>query len=226
MSLVFNELRTNIMQSLPIGSSAIQSKSHGRNQQESINSNGDSYDATREDAIIYTIRVPPQCRLRAGQRQNLDEEQKQTSKECEKILSSEMKQAFIRDGVIAVRGLLSPDEISVLDQSSLDLMNITRDNSNAQKGTIGRDWSGPIRVEAGSGLSGGKQFYSSRHHAVFEDLGFRTVALKSLLPKVASELMVAESESGSASKSEALGIRSSTDSIRLLRDVFLAKDQE
>ena len=199
LSFFLKELQNHISTSIHVGikGSEATSKQHEAGQPN---------DSNAKDAIIYTLNIPPQCR----------EKHQQKPEECCRILTNNMKEAFRRDGVIAVRGLLSPEEILALDQSSLKSMNITL-TTNLQKG--------PIRVVGEGGFKGGKQFFSSRHHAVFEpDLVFRTVGLKSLLPQIASELMIAESESSMGTDETKL--RSSTDSIRLIRDVFLAKDQE
>lgn len=152
--------------------------------------------STSDEAIIYTITIPDECRSM----ENRDQEN------CRNILSSEMKEAFERDGVIAIRGLLSPEEIDALDTSSLQLMGL---DPNA----IGKD-ARPLKVSGASSFSG-KQFFSTIHHAIFESdkVGFADVALNSLLPQVASELMNMNSK-----ESETNG-----DNLRLIRDVFLAK---
>ena len=152
--------------------------------------------STSNEAIIYTITIPGECRSM----EHRDQEN------CRNILSSEMKDAFERDGVIAIRGLLSPEEIDKLDTSSLQLMGL---DPNA----LDKD-ARPLKVSGASSFSG-KQFFSTIHHAIFESdkEGFADVALNSLLPQVASELMNMNSK-----ENETNG-----DNLRLIRDVFLAK---
>jgi len=165
------------------------------------------------NAEIYIITIPPQC-LQSGH-QNRDD--------CKNLLSEEMKEAYHKDGVIAIRGLLSPQEIESLDQSSLKILGI--DTSKSSKGFNTEE--GPIKVSAASSVSG-KQFYSTRHHAIFESEmeGFSSVALKSLLPQVAAELM-GMNESQLQSKSQTMQENNKErESVRLLRDVFMAKDQD
>lgn len=160
-------------------------------------------DAADDGSIIYTINVPPSCHQNGNH----------ASIECSNLLSTQIKEAYLRDGVIAIRGLLSPDEIFSLDQSSLELMGFDKPIKLQE---------GPLKVGKERGVSAGKQFYTSRHHAIFESQGFQKVALQSLLPRVASELMLAESSMGLDGRK----LDSASDSVRLLRDVFLAKDQE
>ena len=157
-----------------------------------------------DDAVIHTIHIPPQCHQSDRQKQE----------ECKNILSEEMKEAFHQDGVIAFRGLLSSQEIESLDRSSMKLMGI-----DASKGL--RTEEGPIKVTGASSVSG-RQFFSTHHHAIFESEleGFRNVALKSLLPQMAAELM-GMNESSSLQESS-----KDEESLRLIRDVFLAKDQD
>ena len=160
-------------------------------------------DAADDGSIIYTINVPPSCH----------QNDNHASIECSNLLSTQIKEAYLRDGVIAIRGILSPDEIVSLDQSSLELMGFDKPIKLQD---------GPLKVGKERGVSAGKQFYTSRHHAIFESQGFQKVALQSLLPRVASELMLAESSMGLDGRK----LDSASDSVRLLRDVFLAKDQE
>ena len=162
-----------------------------------------------DDAEIYIITVPPQCHQSGHQNRN----------ECKNLLSAEMKEAYHKDGVIALRGILSPQEIELLHQSSLKLLGI--DTSTSQGFNMDE---GPIKVSRAS--SSGKQFFKTQHHAIFESEmeGFSSVGLKSLLPQVAAELM---GMNESQSQSQPLQENSKrSESLRLLRDVFMAKDQD
>lgn len=163
-----------------------------------------------DHAEIYIISIPPQCHQSGHQSRD----------ECKNILSAEMKEAYHKDGVIAIRGLLSPQEIESLHQSSLKLLGI--DTSTSQGFNTEE---GPITVSRAS--SSGKQFFSTRHHAIFESEmeGFNSVALKSLLPQVAAELM-GMNESQSQSQSQSQENNKEKESVRLVRDVFMAKDQD
>lgn len=156
-----------------------------------------------KDAIIYTLDISEKCHsARSG-----SESSKQT---CRDLITKEIKDAFDRDGVVAIRGLLSSQEMDSLDLDSMELMGIEFENKiKAIR---------PIKLSVDRGTKPtGRQFISSRHHAVFEkDLdGFRNVALKSLLPQVASELLGMSDTSPQDGRN-----------LRLVRDIFLAKDQD
>ena len=117
--------------------------------------------------------------------------------ECNiRLLNSEIHKQFEKDGVVALRNLIPADVLLNLTKASTALVDEFGD-SFRKKGR-------------------GTQFHTSKMNAVFLDgqLGdaFRNVALFGLIPRIGSEL---------------LGISSTTNNfnnMRLLRDVFLAKD--
>ena len=125
-----------------------------------------------------------------------------TEDKCQKvpILSDEIRQAYERDGVVAIRGLLSPKLISDLKLASDVLIARERDRLK----------------QKGHEFSSGKQFQTKKMGPLF-DLGegltgFRNVAFTSILPQIVAELLD-------------LDLVSNITNVRILRDVFLAKDQ-
>jgi len=156
-----------------------------------------------KDITIYTVDLPEECyySTTGGVGEN---------KTCKNILTKEIKETFDRDGVVAIRGLLSHQEIVSLDFDSMKLMDIELEEK-VQKIR-------PIKLTVDKGTKpAGRQFISSSHHTIFErDLdGFRNVALKSLLPQVAAELLGMSDEHLQTKRN-----------LRLVRDIFLAKDQD
>ena len=100
---------------------------------------------------------------------------------CRNLVSDEIKIAFQKDGVVAIRGLLSSTLLTQLQKAGTYL---TDDNPNKQKYQ-----------------RSGRQFHTTKMGAIFlsnnhnnhndDDLLsiFRTVAIKSILPQISSELM-------------------------------------
>lgn len=158
-----------------------------------------NYNST--DAIVYTVDLPQNCYSSSGEGNNT---------KCKDFITTEIKDAFDRDGVVAIRGLLSSQDIDSLDMDSMKLMGIELEDEIKAIRPI------KLRVDRGT-KPAGRQFVSSRHHTIFErDLdGFKNVALKSLLPQVASELLGMSD-----------GNLQERRNLRLVRDIFLAKDQD
>jgi len=119
-----------------------------------------------------------------------------------KILNHEIKQAYKRDGVVAIRGLISPQLQAELDKASQVLISREKSRLNIK----------------GNEYSSGKQFQTKKMSPIFELdenlTGFRHAALNSILPKVVAELLDLDT----------LDSTNSTN-VRVLRDVFLAKDE-
>lgn len=99
--------------------------------------------------------------------------------EGSKLVSPEAMNAFVKDGVIAVRGLLAPELLEALDAASQELVEEQRikDTNRARKRR-------------------GTQFYTVNFGPVFRQpdnnnkaLPFREVALHSLVPRYATELL-------------------------------------
>lgn len=109
------------------------------------------------------------------------------------FLSPEMHQAFQRDGVIAIRGLLPQNLVEQIDQDSQKLVQEQNSKTSGRKRR-------------------GTQFHTVVHGAIFrnETASFRTLSLQSNIPIIAAELLNL----------------TETQTLRLLRDIFLAKDDD
>eukprot|EP01083_Nonionella_stella_P037814 103068_1 len=87
--------------------------------------------------IVYNVEVPLECRL--------------SNQECpDNLLTPEIIEAFQKDGVVAIRGLLTKSELKGLRVSS-DL--IIQDERRRKRGS----------------RTTGRQFYSSKNHVIFDD---------------------------------------------------------
>lgn len=155
--------------------------------------------------VVYNIEVPPDCRLRNEQCQD-------------GVLTPEIIKSFQKDGVVAIRGLLTISELEGLKDSSNQIIQEERKRKRGSRTT-------------------GRQFYSSKNHVIFDDKydegsfgveddnGFRRVALFSMLPYISQALLEHDARSSAnvfeENKSEHAG-----KSLRVIRDVFLAKDQD
>ena len=114
------------------------------------------------------------------------------------ILSEEVLTAYRNEGVIAVRGLLSKGMLEALDPASQQLINEQEDkNTQRQR---------PRRQTQFHTVQLGPSFLSDDALAT----PFRNVALESILPSIAAQL---------------LGLDESH-SLRMLRDILLAKDND
>ena len=125
------------------------------------------------------------------------------------ILPAEIKQAFENDGVVAIRGLILPQSLLELDHASNILISREKDR---------------LRLK-GHEFSSGKQFQTKKMGPLF-DLSeqvsaFRNVALMSLLPKIVAELLDLDYDTSDGTSSN----HTTQPTLRVLRDVFLAKDE-
>ena len=137
-----------------------------------------------------------------------------------RIITPEMKQTFEKDGVIAIRGLISKDLLDRLDVASYPL---TRQEKPKETIITGRK-------------KPPSQFHTVQEGAIFFNLTssngedksnassssslppFYEVALKSEIPLVAAELLGYDSESDDN--------KNRKEKLRVLRDIFLTKDEE
>jgi len=121
------------------------------------------------------------------------------------FVTKQMRLAFENDGVIAVRGLLTPEQIGLLVTASDQV--VPAEQSPEERNSKKR------RSE--------RQFHTVQSGAIFLETpdtengtmaGFREVALFSDIPKMAAELLELDD--------------SKNETMRMLRDIFLAKDRE
>lgn len=127
----------------------------------------------------------------------------------EMLVSVEMRRAFEKDGVIAVRGLVDQNTLNLMDTASMELIQEQQ----------GRDILKPRGALSANRIPRKKQFYATNHSVIFQqapDLQnpdktpFLNIALMTDIPKMAAELLQLD-------KNETL---------RVMRDIFLAKDEE
>ena len=150
--------------------SRLDSLSTGRNNSSSSSTVPSSFQSIPEsidpNAILHTLHLPPTCLTHPS------------STTCPPtLLNSTHISSYTSDGVLALRGLFPPTTLQSLNASSHELL-------QHQLRTTGKT----------PGMRNGKQFYSTQMGVLFrgeEEIadGFRSVALESVLPRVAAELM-------------------------------------
>lgn len=133
-------------------------------------------------------------------------------------ITAEMRNAFKKDGVIAIRGLIDEKLLRRLDLESAQIVNKEKRNREGKR------------------IRPGNQFYAIKHGALFHDArtshtetnefttsSFFDVAIASGVSQVAAELLflVPKCESGTRSSQEG---KTSKPCLRVLRDIFLSKD--
>ncbi len=130
----------------------------------------------------------------------------------------ELKQSFDRDGVVAVRGLLEPELLDLLDKASSELIQQQYEKKLAKP-------KGPLtgRPQQNSET----QFYAVKEGVIFmglnssseeqsetnqnPDTAFLQVALQSKIPQLIAETLLQLSPG---------------ETLRMIRDIFLAKDTD
>lgn len=151
-------------------------------------------------------------------KQQLYNENINIDEQCRNIITSEMKTSFEQDGVIAIRGLLSPDLFRGLNESSYAMVEqqLKKVDVRSSSGTHVIVSSSLLLnivlvlktmpflfllLHAPIIISSGKQFFLSKMGAAFTNddyningsdfpsSGFRNVALSSIIPQVAAELL-------------------------------------
>jgi hypothetical protein len=163
----------------------------------------------KDDAIVHVISIPESCRTNGNKCQD---------NIIPNLISTQLKEAFQSDGVIALRGIFTPDEIDRLKQSSHDYI---QNNTN------------PTATSHRSGSA--KQFFLSKYSIAFEEETFRYIALQSMLPQIVAELVweyndLPQRQSNQEDEDENVHVHFPSSklpsSIRMIRDVFLVKDQD
>jgi ectoine hydroxylase-related dioxygenase (phytanoyl-CoA dioxygenase family) len=136
------------------------------------------------------------------------------------LLSDEMRRAYTRDGVVAFRGLLSEHDLYALDQATQALVREQHDKNTAHKAQKPKVLSGRKPT--------GNQFHTVRQHAMFLHVEnttttspFVQVAMKSLVPEIAAKLLLLLQSS-----TEETCANDESQTVRILRDIVLAKDEE
>ena len=145
-------------------------------------------------------------------------------------LTKEMKRAYLQDGVIAVRGAIPEDLLVRLDEASRKFMEEQRAKDQQKP-------RGPITGRKKSG----RQFYTVKQGVIFQDQPifdetnttilskspFLELALFGSVPQLASELLMSEvmGNDNDVTLSSTTSTSNLT-SVRMLRDIFLAKDKE
>jgi hypothetical protein len=129
------------------------------------------------------------------------------------LVTEEIRQAFQRDGVIAIRGLIPSDLMHRLDVASDILVAQQQQTSQSERSTKKRS---------------NTQFHTVRLGALFLDppkqesegplSAFRHVSLDSMVPQIAGQLLWTPEELSS--------LKNKNDTVRVIRDIFLAKDDD
>jgi len=139
------------------------------------------------------------------------------------LVSKEMRAAFDRDGVIAVRGILDPALLSAMDDATQKIVSKEKEKENAKTKRKPKLLTGREKAP--------KQFFTVNQGAIFssvEDGGgnstvvsddsplFVKVAMMSKIPHVIAGLLDFDCDT----------CIHANKTLRILRDIFLAKDEE
>jgi ectoine hydroxylase-related dioxygenase (phytanoyl-CoA dioxygenase family) len=169
------------------------------------------YNNHNDDAIIHFISIPDSCRTNSNKCQD--------DNIISNLLSTQLKEAFQSDGVIALRGIFTQEEIQRLKQASHEYIQNNTNSSTHRSGSA-------------------KQFFLSKYSIALQQEDFRYIALQSMLPRIVAELLWEyndlpqrqnhKEEKEGANNTTIHHFTSSTlpSSIRMIRDVLLVKDQD
>lgn len=149
----------------------------------------------------------------------------QFQKNGEHLVSSEMRRAFEKDGVIAVRGLLDDEILNQLDEASLEMIHEQHQKDKLKpRGALS---GGPKRPNK-------KQFFTTQHGTIFRKNittqesntnniqlqqqlpPFLRLASLSNIPSMAAELLELNNNKGTNNK----------ETLRVMRDIFLAISED
>lgn len=138
----------------------------------------------------------------------------------DELVSPEMQEAFDRDGVIAIRGLLDLDLLKLLDDTTTNMILKKKENIKTKEKKKPRVLTGRKKNPT--------QFFTVNQGAIFSSLidknstvstsdvsPFVKVAMMSSIPRVVANLLHFDDCDACANKT-----------LRILRDIFLAKDGE
>jgi len=117
------------------------------------------------------------------------------------LLDDQIRTAYQKDGVVAIRGLIHKKLLERLDVETAEIVNeqVQQDNGKRKRGN---------------------QFHTVNHGTIFRNTptsAFVELALRSPVPRVAAELLTTVEQDP---------IKGGFQTIRLLRDIFLAKDDD
>jgi Phytanoyl-CoA dioxygenase (PhyH) len=113
-------------------------------------------------------------------------------------LSEEVREAFLRDGVVAIRGLVRPTLVDAVHKESATLL-----NPKPRKGA---------------------QFHTASHNSLFVSDALWQVAAESEIPAVVVQLLLHELSSATSDNQEPP--TPNVTSLRIMRDIFLAKSSD
>eukprot|EP00816_Leptocylindrus_hargravesii_P001935 CAMPEP_0196814004 /NCGR_PEP_ID=MMETSP1362-20130617/40762_1 /TAXON_ID=163516 /ORGANISM="Leptocylindrus danicus, Strain CCMP1856" /LENGTH=488 /DNA_ID=CAMNT_0042190481 /DNA_START=218 /DNA_END=1684 /DNA_ORIENTATION=- len=148
------------------------------------------------------------------------------------LLTHEVHEAYRKDGVVAIRNLIASDVLQRLREAGDELISFSNNNVN--------DRSRQIQSNASAQrYTRNSQFHTVKSGVIFPEntgaaarrnvsLAFQNVGLHGLVPYVAAELLFgvgAVSNNKTSDDEDVLEINGHGNNIRLLRDIFLAKDE-
>ena len=136
--------------------------------------------------------------------------------QCDTLVSREMQESFDRDGVIAVRGLLDPALLSALDDATKKITSHQRKKNEAKNKEKPKVLTGRKKAP--------KQFFTVNQGTIFTPVDdgnstsntspFVEVAMTSKIPRIIANLLKFDCDT------------CTNKTLRILRDIFLAKDEE
>jgi hypothetical protein len=135
-------------------------------------------------------------------------------------LTNEMREEFLKDGVIAVRGLLSEQLLRELDQEA-DIFvedQFIKNRRNPKRGTQF------FTQKIGIALRGARDIDTdlATSQTIQNMSGFTKVALFSEVPSMAAQLLFSEVNQDSTGNTT----DTTAQTVRMLRDIFLSKDND
>ena len=127
------------------------------------------------------------------------------------LVSHEMQESFDRDGVICVRGILDPDLLNLIDDETTKIILHEREKIEAKDKSKRSHGKAP------------KQFFTVNQGVIFSPVDgnsnsdtspFVKLAILSKIPEFVANLLNFDCDKGT------------NETLRILRDIFLAKDEE
>jgi hypothetical protein len=157
--------------------------------------------------------------------------------DIDNLVSQEMHESFDRDGVIAIRGLLDLDLLRLIDETTADIISKEKEKINAKEKKKPKVLTGR--------KTNPKQFFTVNQGAIFSSpiddennststastssdaiSPFVKIAMLSNIPRVVANLLHFDSYSDSDFDDTCGSANNNNKTLRILRDIFLAKDEE